>query len=200
MLNLIDYILDPDHMNEFEIIPLPAGPDLPALRAALDGDLAVIADSATFSIENIKKACGPEQYMKEVKGVPDFKLTTLPGNLPKHTGGPIVIDDIPVQSLRDMDLSHIHFVLQNQYKTERDIINSPFNPFGVLFRWTQAKLDFFWSGVVFKCILDGRVFALSDEPAHHPEITVKDQSPSGEFDLVHKGSEVTLKFIRVTEL
>jgi hypothetical protein len=86
-LNLIDYILDPDHMSEFEIVPPPAGPDLPALQAALASDLDVIADAASFAINDVKRACDPVTFMREIKGVADFKLTPLPLNLPAHTGG-----------------------------------------------------------------------------------------------------------------
>jgi hypothetical protein len=87
-LNLIEYILDPNHMDEFEIIPPPEGPDLSALQAALAGDRDAIADAASFAINNIKKACDPETYMREVKGVAGFKLTALPTNMPKHVGVP----------------------------------------------------------------------------------------------------------------
>jgi hypothetical protein len=93
-LNLIDYILDPKHMNEFEIIPPPEGPDLSALQAALARDRDVIADAASYAINNIKKACDPETYMREVKGVAGFKLTALPTNLPKHTGGSLVVPNL----------------------------------------------------------------------------------------------------------
>lgn len=86
-LNLIDYMLDPDHMGEFEIVSPPDGPDLAALQAALAGDLDVIADAASFAIDNIKQACDPETFMRTIRGVADFELTPLPANLPKHTGG-----------------------------------------------------------------------------------------------------------------
>jgi hypothetical protein len=88
-LNLIDYMLDPKHMNEFEFIPPPAGPDLPGLQAALAGDLDVIADAASFAINNVKEAREPETYMAEIEHVPGFRLTALPPNLPRHTG-PVV--------------------------------------------------------------------------------------------------------------
>jgi len=88
-LNLIDYILDPNHMNEFEIVPPPQGPDLAGLQAALAGDLDVIAETASFAINNIKRACDPETFMRQVKGIADFKLTALPANLPEHTGGTV---------------------------------------------------------------------------------------------------------------
>jgi hypothetical protein len=85
-LNLIDYMLDPDHAAEFQIAPPPDGPDLPALQAALAGDLDVIADAASFSINNIKEACDPEVFMRKIQKVEGFKLTALPPNLPRHTG------------------------------------------------------------------------------------------------------------------
>lgn len=88
-LNLIDYILDPNHIGEFEIVPPPAGPDLAALQGALAGDLDVIADAASFAINNIKEARDPVTFMREIKGVASFKLTALPTNLPEHTGGTV---------------------------------------------------------------------------------------------------------------
>src|SRR6266498_1630277 len=66
----------------------PDGPDLAALQAALAGDLDVIAEAASFAINNIKDARDPETFMRQIKGVADFKLTSLPLNLPAHTGGP----------------------------------------------------------------------------------------------------------------
>ena len=87
-LNLMDYILDPRHTKEFEIVQPPDGPDLPALQSAYSSDLDVIADAASYAINNVKKACDPEVYMREVKGDANFKLTPLPPNLPKHVGIP----------------------------------------------------------------------------------------------------------------
>jgi len=98
-LNLIEFILDPNHMNEFEIVPPPDGPDLPALQAALAGDRDVIADAASFAINNIKEARDPETFMREIRGIPDFKLTALPVNLPEHTGGVVVVVPAPPTDL-----------------------------------------------------------------------------------------------------
>jgi len=99
-LNLIDYILDPDHTGEFETFPPPDGPDLPALQSALAGDLDVIADAASFSINNIKQACGPEIFMRDVRHAEGFNLTALPSNLPRHTGPrPVVVPTITVPNL-----------------------------------------------------------------------------------------------------
>src|SRR5688572_12655792 len=98
-LNLIDFILDPDHMHEFEIVLPPEGPDLPAVQAALAGDLDVIADAASFAINNIKEARDPETFMREIRGIPDFKLTALPLNLPAHTGGVVVVVPPPPTDL-----------------------------------------------------------------------------------------------------
>ena len=86
MLNLVEYILDPIHRSEFTIIPPPMGPDLPALQASLAGDLDVIADAASFAIDNAKDAKSPEEFMREIKKIPNFKLTALPTNMPEHAG------------------------------------------------------------------------------------------------------------------
>lgn len=90
-LNLVEYILDAKHIGEFSIIDPPSGPDIPALQAALDGDLDVIADAASFAINHPKDARTPEAFMREVKGLPDFKLTALPANLPKHSGENLIV-------------------------------------------------------------------------------------------------------------
>jgi hypothetical protein len=102
-LNLIDYMLDPQHMDEFESIPPPEGPDLPDLQARLAGDLDVIADAASFAINNLKEACDPETFMRTIQNVPDFKLTALPPNLPKHTGGKLVLPNVRVPDLLSVD-------------------------------------------------------------------------------------------------
>jgi hypothetical protein len=193
-LNLIEYILDPNHMNEFEIVPPPpTGPDLPALQAALAGDLDVIAQTASYATNNIKEAREPEKYMNDIKGISGFKFTALPTNLPRHTGGPIVVPSIQVRSLRGLDHQDIRLILQNNLKTELDIVNYPDNVLGVLFNWTQEKLDFFWSGVVFKCLNpNGEVLKLNDNPQR---IEVRDQSPSA--GLLAPGNEVTLLFKQI---
>jgi PASTA domain len=87
-LNLIEYILDPNHTGEFAVVAPPAGPDLAGLQAALAGDLDVIDEAASFAIDNAKSALEPETFMRQIKGVADFRLTALPPNLPAHTGGP----------------------------------------------------------------------------------------------------------------
>ncbi|RKN44819.1 hypothetical protein [Streptomyces hoynatensis] len=82
MLNLVEYALDPRHADEFE--SAPDGPDLAALRVALVSDLDVIEESASFAIENLKEARDPETYMRDIRGNADFRLTTLPANMPKQ--------------------------------------------------------------------------------------------------------------------
>jgi hypothetical protein len=82
MLNLVDYILDIRHTDEFEFAP--DGPDLQALRAALAGDLDVIEEAASFAIENLKEARDPEVFMRDIHGKADFRLTGLPTNMPKQ--------------------------------------------------------------------------------------------------------------------
>jgi hypothetical protein len=90
-LNLLDYMLSPDHMAEFAIIKPPAGPDLPALQASLSRDLDAIADAASFAIDKPKEARLPETFMREIKGVQGFTLTAFPTDIAQHTGGNRVV-------------------------------------------------------------------------------------------------------------
>jgi hypothetical protein len=99
-LNLVDYMLDPNHVGEFETSPPPGGPDLSALQAELASDLDVIAAAASFSIDNLKDACEPEDFMRNIRHVDGFKLTVIPANMPKHIGvRPAPAPTIPVPSL-----------------------------------------------------------------------------------------------------
>jgi hypothetical protein len=111
-LNLIDYILDPDHRGEFEIVPPPEGPDLPELQARLAGDLDVIGRAASFAINNVKQACDPVTFMREIQGVPDFVLTALPQNLPEHTGGLLAAPSIRVPNMIGIDNGELCDFLQ----------------------------------------------------------------------------------------
>lgn len=101
-LNLVDYVLDPDHTAEFQITPPPDGPDLPALQSLLAGDLEVISDTASFAINNVKKACFPEVFMKEIRGVPNFKLTALPTDMPLHGGPKITVPVLPANAMPNL--------------------------------------------------------------------------------------------------
>jgi hypothetical protein len=166
-LNLIDYILDPRHMDEFEIIPPPEGPDLPALQGALAGDLDVIADAASFAINKIKEARDPVTFMREIKGVPDFKFTALPTNLPKHTGPAL----IPVQSFfgrkfldwkfaRDTDSRTVEELRANALNKGHQFAHPNITPeggprLGELGGLTQERLNFLFSGVKFKLVFSG---------------------------------------------
>jgi hypothetical protein len=100
-LNLIEYILSPDHMGEFAIIKPPQGPDLPALQAALAGDFDLIEEAASFALNNPKDAREPETFAREHKGIPDFKLTALPADLAAHTGGQMIVPDFVGRSFND---------------------------------------------------------------------------------------------------
>ena len=102
-LNLLDYILDPQHTAEFDIVAPPDGPDLPALQATFASDLEAIADTATFALNNLKEACDPETFMRTKHDplVPDFHLTPLPNNMPNHTGGAPTIRHVVVPHFND---------------------------------------------------------------------------------------------------
>ncbi|MEU9671494.1 hypothetical protein AB0E25_39345 [Streptomyces bobili] len=84
MLNLVEYMLDPRHADEFESAAPPTGPDLSALQAALVSDLDVIEEAASFAIENLKEARDPETFMRDIRMIPGFHLTALPTNMPKQ--------------------------------------------------------------------------------------------------------------------
>jgi hypothetical protein len=94
--NLVDYILDPRHSAEFAVEEMN-GLDLPALQAAFGADLEVIADAASFAIDNPKEARAPEDFMRQIKGVADFTLTALPANLPSHVGVVTTAPKVQVQ-------------------------------------------------------------------------------------------------------
>ena len=102
-LNLLDYILSTDHMGEFAIVKPPAGPDLAAIQAGLDRDLDVIAEAASFAIDHAGDARMPEDFMREVKHEPDFKLTVVPPDLAQHTGGNRVVPDFVGLSFNDVN-------------------------------------------------------------------------------------------------
>jgi hypothetical protein len=94
-VNLIDYMLDATHSKEFE--PVPNGPDLSALAAGLAQDLDVIAAAASFALKNPKDAMEPEPYARtRMAGNADYKITTLPANLPNHKGALIFVPDFSV--------------------------------------------------------------------------------------------------------
>lgn len=110
-LNLIEYILDPNHKNEFSIIDPPSGPDLPAVQAGLAGDLDVIAEAASFAINHAKDARTPETFMREVKGVADFTLTALPSKLPEHAG----LSLVAVPNFVGMKFDEAHLLAENAH-------------------------------------------------------------------------------------
>jgi hypothetical protein len=103
-LNLVDYIQNPLHRDEFAVVAPPAGPDLPALQAALARDLDVISDAASFAIDNPQEARAPEAFMREINGVADFALTALPANMPAHVGPPALPATPPKRQVQVPDL------------------------------------------------------------------------------------------------
>jgi hypothetical protein len=192
-LNLIDYILDPKHMNEFEIVPPPESPDLSALQAALARDRDVIADAASFAINNIKKACDPETYMRDIKGVADFKLTALPPNLPKHAGP--IPKEIQVTSLKFLFVNMVLLVRDLQSEFDRvTVLNvkqrvDSQNPNDRIYLGdipTQAQIDFITSGVVLA--FPAELLAQAD----FRDIMITVQSPNE--GVVLSGSSISFTF------
>jgi hypothetical protein len=87
--NLVDYILDPAHREEFEIVA--GGPDLAALSSGLANDLDIIAQAASFAIDNPKEALDPESFGRNKNGLAAYALTILPPNMPNHRGATVTI-------------------------------------------------------------------------------------------------------------
>jgi hypothetical protein len=110
-LNLVDYVLDPQHSAEFAAEETKSL-DLPALQAAFGSDLEVIGEAASFAIDNPKEARTPEAFMREIKKMDNFTLTALPANLPRHTGVPAPAKvEIPVAPVPSQP-ADIHVVQQ----------------------------------------------------------------------------------------
>jgi hypothetical protein len=92
-MNLLEYMLDPRHIREFDITPPPAGPDLRAILAGVALDLDLIADAASFAINDPKNALFPETYAREKRGLASYALTDLPDPLPAHVGPSVAVPD-----------------------------------------------------------------------------------------------------------
>jgi hypothetical protein len=89
--NLVDYVVDPSHRDEFEFAP--GGADLDSLAAGLSLDLDVIAEAASHAIEHPKEALEPEPYARQIKGMAGYVLTKIPTNMPNHRGATSVVPD-----------------------------------------------------------------------------------------------------------
>jgi hypothetical protein len=164
-LNLVEYILDPSHIAEFEIAQPPEGPNLPALQASLASDLDVIAEAAAFAINNLKEARSPEEFMRDIKQVGDFAFTVMP-RLPQHSGGSIATSapapapapaTIPVRSfvgiLFDEFESARQFMANTTDRTLaglRAVSRGGASPSNADFGFTDATLSFLVSGVLFQ--------------------------------------------------
>jgi hypothetical protein len=92
-MNLVEYIIDPLHSQYFDIKAPPAGPDLAALHAGLSADLDMIAQAASWAEDHPKEALEPETFARTKKGQPNYKLTILPANMPKHSGATVIVPD-----------------------------------------------------------------------------------------------------------
>ena len=138
-LNLVEYILDPKHIDEFNIIDPPVGPDLPALQATLAAERDVIAETASYTINNIKSACDPEVYMKDVKGIANFKFTPLPNNMPQQVKIPKASPSIVVPNCIGLTLNAMNeFTKQTGLKWEELILDEAegVNPYSAIYELT----------------------------------------------------------------
>jgi len=97
--NLVDYILDTAHRDEFDT-PV-GGPDLAALSAGLANDLDIIAQAASFAIDSPKDALDPESFARQKKGIAGYALTILPANMPNHRGSTVVVPNFKTMTSQD---------------------------------------------------------------------------------------------------
>jgi hypothetical protein len=201
-LNLVDYMLDPDHRAEFEVMPPPGGPDLSELQAALARDLDVIAETASFAINNVKQAKSPEEFMRDIKQVPDFRFTVLP-RLPLHTGRPAPlpapVPAVPVTSLVGVDLSDIDFARASgartvgEFHAQIQLAGGTVTPFQMA-TITQPVLDFVFSDLVFRQVPDPP--DLFDDPVlAQGRKEIGEQVPSS--GTVAHGATVVLRIVPV---
>jgi hypothetical protein len=86
-LNLLEYIMDPLHLNDFQIQPGDAD-KLSKLHAAVSLDADIVQEAASFALDNVKEAVEPETYARTKKGLPNYSLTVvLQSDLPKRIAG-----------------------------------------------------------------------------------------------------------------
>lgn len=86
-LNLLEYMTDPLHMNEFQMQAGDAD-KLAKLHAEVSLDADMIQEAASFAIDNAKQAVEPETYAHTNKGMPNYCLTVFhPSDLPKRCEG-----------------------------------------------------------------------------------------------------------------
>jgi hypothetical protein len=91
VLNKVEYVLG--HQADFEGVDVPA---LETWRVGLALDLDIITQAASFAIENPKGALEPESFARDIKLLPNFKLTIV-GTMPKMLEGapqPLVIKNL----------------------------------------------------------------------------------------------------------
>jgi hypothetical protein len=84
-INLIDYMTDTKHANDFEAVP--DGLNLAELSANLNRDLDLIAEAASFAIDNPTEALSVEDFARKEKKIDNYTITLLPLNLPKLKPG-----------------------------------------------------------------------------------------------------------------
>jgi hypothetical protein len=89
-LNLLEYMTDAQHMNDFQMQAGDAD-KLSKLHAAVSIDADIIQQAASFAIDNAKQAVEPETYARANKGMPNYSLTVFfPSDLPKRIDGKAV--------------------------------------------------------------------------------------------------------------
>lgn len=126
-LNLVEYMLNPNHKDEFEAVL--NGPDLAALHASLSKDLNIIARTASFAIENPKEAIYIEEFanIKLVPPIPNYQITVLPVNLPRHSGSTVRVPDFrsytseaEIKRVAAEKRLSLHWVNSNNFITDKN--------------------------------------------------------------------------------
>jgi hypothetical protein len=107
-LNLLEYMTDPMHMNDFRMQPGDAD-RLSKLHAGVSLDVDMIQEAASFAINNAKQAVEPETYARTNKGRSNYSLTIVPpSDLPKRIAGK------EVQLIKVPELVNLDFRLDDR--------------------------------------------------------------------------------------
>jgi hypothetical protein len=83
-LNRVEYILHPDTINNFENVNLNL---LRELRTSFAFDLEIISQAASYALDHARDAREPETFAREIKQLPNYRLTVMPTDMPRLKGG-----------------------------------------------------------------------------------------------------------------
>jgi len=75
-------MMNPTHAKEF--VTGPGTADLGVLHGQVANDMDIIAETASFAMNNLSDAVEPETYARVKKNQPNYSFTVLPTNLPRE--------------------------------------------------------------------------------------------------------------------